>query len=50
MVVTNFTVTTDAVRKLIYSPEVFIVELNIGGHKETAMLKDFQLHPVTDEI
>ena len=50
MVVTNFTVTTDAVRKLIYSPEVFIVELNIGGHKQTAMLKDLQLHPVTDEI
>ena len=47
---TNFTVTTDAVRKLIYSPEVFIVELNIGGHKQTAMLKDLQLHPVTDEI
>lgn len=50
VVVTNFTVTTDAVRKLIYSPEVFIVELNIGGHKKTAMLKDLQLHPVTDEI
>ena len=50
VVVTNFTVTTDAVRKLIYSPEVFIVGLNIGGHKQTAMLKDLQLHPVTDEI
>lgn len=50
VVVTNFTVTIDAVRKLIYSPEVFIVELNIGGHKQTAMLKDLQLHPVTDEI
>ena len=50
VVVTNFTVTTDAVRKLIYSPEVFIVEFNIGGHKQTAMLKDLQLHPVTDEI
>lgn len=50
VVVTNFTVTTDAVRKLIYSPEVFIVALNIGGHKQTAMLKDLQLHPVTDEI
>ena len=50
VVVTNFTVTPDAVRKLIYSPEVFIVELNIGGHKQTAMLKDLQLHPVTDEI
>mgnify|MGYP000058649074 FL=1 len=50
VVVTNFTVTIDAVHKLIYSPEVFIVELNIGGHKQTAMLKDLQLHPVTDEI
>ena len=50
VVVTNFTVTIDAVRKLIYSPEVFIVEFNIGGHKQTAMLKDLQLHPVTDEI
>ena len=50
VVVTNFTVTTDAVRKLIYSPEVFIVEHNIGGHQQTAMRKDLQLHPVTDEI
>ncbi len=50
MVVTNFTVSKDAVRKLIYTPEVFIVELSIGNKTQTAILKDMQIHPVTDDI
>lgn len=49
-IVTNFAVTFDAVRKLVYTPEIFVVELNIGGRIQKAILKDLQLHPVTDEI
>ena len=29
--VTHFVVTVDSVRKLVYSPEIFVVELNIDG-------------------
>ncbi len=50
LLVTNFVVTFDAIRKLIYTPEIFVVELNIDGKVEKAILKDIQFHPVTDEI
>ena len=46
----HFAVTTNDVRKLIYTPEIFLVELEIGGKKINAILKDIQLHPVSDEI
>lgn len=50
LIVTNFVVTFDDVRKIIYTPEVYIVELVINGNTHTAILKDLQMHPVTDEI
>lgn len=46
----HFTVTQDAVRNLIYSPEIFVVELNLAGKEVKAVLKDIQFHPVTDAI
>ena len=48
--VVHFTVTTEGIRKLIYSPEVFIVNLSIEGKEYTAILKDMQFHPVTDAL
>jgi large subunit ribosomal protein L25 len=51
IVVTNLTVTKDAVRNLIYTPEVFLVDLSLtNGKKVKAMLKDIQFQPVTDAI
>ncbi|MDR1544626.1 MAG: 50S ribosomal protein L25/general stress protein Ctc [Prevotellaceae bacterium] len=50
LIVTNFTVSFDAVRKLIYTPEIFIVELSLGGKEQQAILKDLQFHPVSDQI
>lgn len=37
-------------RKLIYTPEVHTVALNIDGKEYKAVLQDIQLHPVTDRI
>ena len=48
--VTHFTVTKEAVRKLVYTPEIFVVELSIDGNKTMAIVKDMQFHPVSDEI
>ena len=31
--VTHFTVTKEAVRKLVYTPEIFVVELSYGRNK-----------------
>ena len=37
-------------RKLVYTPDVFIVELDIEGFKVKAIMQDIQFHPVTDKI
>ena len=37
-------------RKLVYTPDVFIVELNINGEVKRAIMQDIQFHPVTDKI
>lgn len=51
LVVTDFFVTFENVRKLIYTPEVFLVELNIeGARKAKAIVKEIQFHPVTDQV
>lgn len=35
---------------LVYTPNVYIVDLTVDGKKETAIMKDIQFQPVTDEI
>ena len=46
----HFTATSSDLRKLIYTPEVFIVELNIDGKKTKSIMKALQFHPVTDNV
>ena len=48
--VIHFTVTNSAVRNLVYTPEIFAVELTIDGEKKMVVMKDIQFHPVTDAI
>lgn len=48
--VTDLAVNVDDVRKLIYTPDIFAIELNINGVKKMAVIKDIQVHPVTDAI
>ena len=37
-------------RKLVYTPDTFVVELNIDGAVTKAIMQDIQFHPVTDKI
>ena len=46
----HFTVTNDEVRNLIYTPHIYVVDLDIDGKKVKAILKDVQFHPVKDTI
>ncbi|MEI6752150.1 MAG: 50S ribosomal protein L25/general stress protein Ctc [Paludibacter sp.] len=46
----HFTTTVSDVRKLVYSPEVFVVNLDIDGKKTKAVMKALQFHPVTDKV
>lgn len=49
-VATHFTVTTDELRNLVYTPHIYVVDLNIDGKVVNAIMKDIQFHPVTDAI
>jgi len=49
LIVTNFVVTAENVRNLIYSPHIYLVALDLeGGRKTKAIIKELQFHPVTD--
>lgn len=50
IIVTDFAVTPESVRKLVYTPDIFVVDLTIGEKKVKAVLKDLQFHPVKDTI
>ena len=49
-VATHFTVTVDGLRNLVYTPHIYVVDLNIDGTVHTAIMKDIQFHPVKDTI
>ena len=46
----HFTVEQRAVHGLIFTPDIFLVNLTIGDTKIKAIKHDIQYHPVTDEI
>ena len=48
--VVHFTVEREAIRKLIYTPEVQLVNLTIAGKSQMTILKDMQFHPVTEQL
>ncbi len=46
----NFSVEEKDIRNLIYTPEIYVVELNIDGKKYKGILKELQFHPVKDNV
>lgn len=46
----SFTVTNDELRNLIYSPDIYSVNLSIDGKEYKAILKEIQFHPVKDNV
>lgn len=46
---TTFSVRDVDVQKLIFSQDVFQIEIDIDGEKKKAIIQDWQLHPVTDK-
>ena len=45
----HFSVRSVDMEKLIFSPDVFQVELDIDGTKKMAVIQDLQMHPVKDK-
>lgn len=50
LITTDLVVSNEDVRKLIYTPDIFAVELDFNGQKRMAVLKDIQFHPVKDAV
>lgn len=46
----NFIVSASDLRKLIYTPEVYLVNLTIDGKTSKAIIKEIQFHPVSEDI
>ena len=48
--VVHFTVPAEGLRNLVYTPHIYVVDLDIDGKKVNAIMKDIQFHPVKDNI
>ena len=46
----SFSTTQDELRKLVYTPDIYSVNLNIDGKECKAVMKELQFHPVTDQL
>ncbi len=50
IIVADLVVKNADLRKLIYTPEIFVIDLSYNGQTKEAILKDIQFHPVDDSI
>ena len=50
LITTDIVVEAEDVRKLIYTPEIFTINLDVNGDKTHAVLREVQFHPVKDNI
>lgn len=46
----HFTCKESDLRKLIYTPEIFYIELTIGSEKCLAIVQELQFHPISDRV
>lgn len=46
----SFAVPTNELRKIVYTPHIYVINLIIDGESHTAVLKELQFHPVTDTL
>ncbi len=46
----SFTLPGKKFDKIIFTPDVYLVDLEIGGKNYVALLKDVQYHPVSDTV
>ncbi|MDE5848887.1 MAG: 50S ribosomal protein L25 [Muribaculaceae bacterium] len=50
MITTDIVVKAEDVRKLIYTPEIFEIDLELNGKMRKAVLKDLAFQPVKDTV
>lgn len=50
IITTDIYVACEDVRKLIYTPDIFEVDINLNGEEIKAVMKDLQFQPVKDTV
>ncbi|MCM1094482.1 MAG: 50S ribosomal protein L25/general stress protein Ctc [Bacteroides sp.] len=50
IITTDLVVKAEDVRKLLYTPDIFAIELTVNGEKKNAVLREIQFHPVKDTV
>lgn len=48
LLTTDIQITEEGARKLLYSPDIYAIELDLNGRKRMAVLKDVQFDPIKD--
>lgn len=46
----HFSVVEKDLQKLLYTPIVYIVKVNVGGQSYEAIMREIQFHPVSDRV
>ncbi|MEE1022687.1 MAG: 50S ribosomal protein L25/general stress protein Ctc [Muribaculaceae bacterium] len=50
LITTDIAVKAEDVRKLIYTPDIFEIDMEINGEKRKAVMKEIQFQPVKDTV
>ncbi|MGI6223237.1 MAG: 50S ribosomal protein L25/general stress protein Ctc [Prevotella sp.] len=45
-----FAISMNELRKIVYTPHIYVINLDIEGEHHTAIMKELQFHPVTDAL
>lgn len=48
--IVHFSAEAKAFKKIVYTPNIYLIKLIIDGKNYNALMKDIQFHPVTDRI
>jgi large subunit ribosomal protein L25 len=46
----HFSILENEAKKLVFTPNVYLIEIDVNGKKFKAILQETQVHPVTDRI
>ena len=46
----HFSIAENEAKKLIFTPNVYLIEIEVNGKSFKVILQETQLHPVTDRI
>lgn len=46
----HFSISENEAKKLVFTPNVYLIDLDVNGKKVKAIIQETQIHPVTDRI